>query len=509
MNFFDTFITQCVFTGVLCVLCSVLLIILLKWTRVKKLKLPPGPKGWPFIGNLPVLFQDPGTTNDEYYYTRCARQYGDIYKLKLGSKMMYVLCKFDYVREAFNHSYIQGRPPGVAYQIAFGPEAKGIIFASGSEWKVMKQFAVGVFRELGVGKGVFETRIRAETERLMLKLDSIGGSSICPNLMELFYIAVCNITCGITFGTQFDYEDSRFKAIVNVMQTYSHSIGPSAIFLTSRLLCGLPFGPGKATRGCLSKFKEFLELEIEKHDSKSACSAEKSSSTTFVGAFLGELNKGADENFNKVNLITCCLELFFAGTETTSITLYFTILCLVANPKVRDEAQREVDAFIIDNGMMPCYGDRSKLPYVQSIILEAHRMLILAPLGLAHEAERDLQLFGYDVPKGTLLVPNVGSLFMNPEMFPDPKTFKPERYIKDGHFEAVPDVIPFSTGRRACLGEQLARMEIFLFLTNLLHRYNIDKPEGTEMPNILEGRCGGTRVPFPHAVVISKRNIAT
>ncbi|PIK62975.1 hypothetical protein BSL78_00102 [Apostichopus japonicus] len=136
-------------------------------------------------------------------------------------------------------------------------------------------------------------------------------------------------------------------------------------------------------------------------------------------------------------------------------------------------------------------------------------MLILTPLGLAHEAERDLQLFGYDVPKGTLLVPNVGSLFMNPEMFPDPKTFKPERYIKDGHFEAVPDVIPFSTGRRACLGEQLARMEIFLFLTNLLHRYNIDKPEGTEMPNILEGRCGGNRVPFPHTVVISKRNAAT
>lgn len=63
----------------------------------------------------------------------------------------------------------------------------------------------------------------------------------------------------------------------------------------------------------------------------------------------------------------------------------------------------------------------------------------------------------------------------------------------------------FLTGRRACLGEQLARMDIFLFLASLLSRYSFKAPDGTEMPSILEGQYGGSRTPLPYAVIISKR----
>lgn len=107
------------------VLLAISILVFLTWGKAKKLKLPPGPPGWPVIGNLPILFQKSATTNDQYYYTQCARQYGDVYKLTFGPQLVYVLCKFDYVREAFNHSDLQGRPPSVAHKIVFGPKAVG------------------------------------------------------------------------------------------------------------------------------------------------------------------------------------------------------------------------------------------------------------------------------------------------------------------------------------------------------------------------------------------------
>lgn len=107
------------------VLMGFLVWIFLKWKRSPQWRLPPGPPGWPILGNLPILFQSPGFSNDRYYYTQCANKYGDIYKLQLGPQMMYVLCNIDYIRAVFTHSDVQGRLSGAAYTKVFGPAAKG------------------------------------------------------------------------------------------------------------------------------------------------------------------------------------------------------------------------------------------------------------------------------------------------------------------------------------------------------------------------------------------------
>lgn len=322
--------------------------------------------------------------------------------------------------------------------------------ASGSDWKVLRQFTMGLFRELGVNEGLFESTIKLELTRLTQQIDNFRRGETCWNLSELCYSVISNIMCGILFGHQFDYEEPNFKKVMNIMHTFSESMGPSAIVMTSRLLCHLPFGPGKRLKAVMNQFKEFLYQQIEER--RKTFSPDVTKPNNFVDAFLLEMKDSgsadnAENKFNLQNLTTCCLELFYAGSETTSGTLSFAILCLATHPDVQEKLQKELDSHINKKHGTPSYADRAKLPYLQSFILENHRIAVATPLGIGHLAERDLQLFGYDVPKGTLLVPNVGSFFMNEERFPDPLEFKLERFLNaDGEFEAIPDVIPFSIG---------------------------------------------------------------
>ncbi|KAJ8025847.1 Cytochrome P450 2D15 [Holothuria leucospilota] len=477
--------------------------IFLKWKRPPQWRLPPGPPGWPVLGNLPILFQNPGSCNDRYYYTQCANKYGDIYKLELGPQMMYVLCNINYVREVFTHSDVQGRRPGVAYTKVFGPAAKGLILSRGQEWKTLRHFSSAVFRD--IGKGVFESKILSEMNRLVNKIDALLDKP-CWSLQELFNKSVSNIICGITFGQQFDYEDARFERVVLTMESYAKALGPSAILLTSNFLSSLPFGPGKRLKDHLHNFKTFLDEIIQEH---SKTLKKENFPKNYVDAFLKEMYATKNNSiFNHDNLLTCCLELFFAGTETTAATLSYAILFVATHPHVQQQCQEELDSVLEKDGI-PSYADRSKFPYLQAFILETMRMSNVGPLGVPHQTERALEFFGYDFPKDTLVVANMGSILMNESAFPNPRKFIPERFLEEGRFKPNSDIIPFSTGRRVCLGEQLARMGIFLFLACLLSRYSFKAPDGIEMPSILEGQYGGSRTPLPYAVIISKRGTAS
>lgn len=314
--------------------------------------------------------------------------------------------------------------------------------ASGEDWSVMKQFTLGFFRELSVGRGKFENSIQLEVQRIIKRINETCGNPFW-NLPEILYSAISNVMCGIIFDHQFDYEDERFRKIVGVMAELSEAMGASAIVMTSQLLNRLPFGPGKRLQAVLKEFKDFLSVEIEKKKNRFSSGRKP---TNYIDAFLAKMRcEEADHRFNEDNLISCCMELFYAGSETTSSTLSFAALCLATHPEIQEKLQNELDAYVRVHGM-PNYEDRSKLPYLQSFILENHRISTATPLGIPHVAEKNLKMFGYDIPKGTLLVPNIGSLFYNEKRFTKAYDFKPDRFINNGNFKAASDIIPFSIG---------------------------------------------------------------
>ncbi|CAG0906622.1 unnamed protein product [Darwinula stevensoni] len=124
------------------------------------------------------------------------------------------------------------------------------------------------------------------------------------------------------------------------------------------------------------------------------------------------------------------------------------------------------------------------MPYTEAFIMEAQRLGNVVPLGVGHAATHDLEFAGYRFPKvGMMFQANVWSCHMDPKFWPDPEKFDPGRFLNsDGSLKTkVPSFLPFVLGKRQCLGESLARMELFLFLAIFMQIFTFRTTTGSAL----------------------------
>ncbi|XP_077127574.1 cytochrome P450 2K1-like [Ranitomeya variabilis] len=125
--------------------------------------------------------------------------------------------------------------------------------------------------------------------------------------------------------------------------------------------------------------------------------------------------------------------------------------------------------------------DKPQLAYTNAVIHEAQRVLDLAPTALFHAVNEDIKFRGYTIPKGTTVIPFITSVLQDPSQWETPEDFNPQHFLdEDGQFRTRMAFIPFSAGKQACLGENLARMELFLLFSALLQKFTFTLPPGTE-----------------------------
>ncbi|KAI1705036.1 cytochrome p450 domain-containing protein [Ditylenchus destructor] len=172
-------------------------------------------------------------------------------------------------------------------------------------------------------------------------------------------------------------------------------------------------------------------------------------------------------------LLHFCSDLWNAGQETTSTTLSFGILYLLLDVDVQSKMQEELYA-VVGSDEKVTVAHKSRLPYTNAVVNEVQRMCNLLPQNLYHRTMRDVELNGYKLPKSTNVVPQICCVLFDEKVFPEPNRFKPERFLdQNGQLLKVEELVPFSVGKRICLGESLARMELFLFVANIFHTFKI------------------------------------
>uniref|UniRef100_A0A915EMV6 Cytochrome P450 n=1 Tax=Ditylenchus dipsaci TaxID=166011 RepID=A0A915EMV6_9BILA len=236
--------------------------------------------------------------------------------------------------------------------------------------------------------------------------------------------------------------------------------------------------------------------------------------TYFVEAFLHEMEQNDLDNSKENNQIFklpalrgMCGDLFFAGQETTSNTLKFIFLYMIVFPEVQTKMQEELDKEIGDNEKgtkRVTLADRAKLPYTNAVINESQRFCNLLPINLAHKATKDVQIGGFKIAKGTVIVPNISNVLYDDKIFPEPHKFMPDRFLEDGQLKKVEEFIPFGIGKRQCMGESLARAELFLFTTNLFYLFKISAVD-PEKPPSLNKETGFTVSPMHYSCRVEHR----
>ncbi|KAK7099730.1 hypothetical protein V1264_022791 [Littorina saxatilis] len=199
------------------------------------------------------------------------------------------------------------------------------------------------------------------------------------------------------------------------------------------------------------------------------------------------------------DLVKTTGDLFLAGTETTSTTIAWALLFFLHHPEVQDKCYKEL-CDVIGTGRLPSMQDKPEMTYLEATTMEVLRKGEIAPFAVQHSTPHDVTFQGYVIPQDAVILPNLDSVLLDKETWGDPDNFRPERFIGlDGKIVKPEGFIPFSIGRRVCLGESLARMELFLYLSTLIQRFRFLPPEQETLPP-LEGVMGITYCPKSYKI---------
>ncbi|EDL30911.1 cytochrome P450 2J5 isoform 1 [Mus musculus] len=430
---------------------------------------PPGPWRLPFVGN----FFQIDTKQTHLVLQQFVKKYGNVFSLELGQSPVVVVSGLPLIKEMFTHldqNFVNRFMTPVRERIT---GKNGLVVSNGQTWKEQRRLALMALRNFGLGKKSLEERIQEETHHLVEAIREEGGQPFNPHLKLIN--AVSNIICSVTFGERFDYEDCQFQELLQLLDETMHLMGSSAGQLYNGFPCIMKYLPGphqKIFRNW-GKLKLFVSHIVKKHEKD----WNPDEPRDFIDAFLIEMQKDPDRttSFNEENLISTTLDLFLGGTETTSSTLRWALLYMSSYPEIQENVQAEIDR-VIGHKRQVSLSDRESMPYTNAVIHEVQRMGNIVPLNSSREVTVDTKFNGFHLPKGTMILTNLTALHRDPKEWATPEVFNPEHFLENGQFKKRESFLPFSMGKRACLGEQLAKSELFIFFSALMQKFTFKPP---------------------------------
>ncbi|XP_009079786.1 PREDICTED: cytochrome P450 2H1-like isoform X2 [Acanthisitta chloris] len=397
-------------TTILLLICiSCLLLFATQRSTSHKGKEPPGPMTFPIVGN--ILHLNPRNVPESL--KKLSEKYGPVFTIYLGPKKVVVLYGYDVVKEALIDQADDFSGRGTLPLITKLFRGTGIVTSNGETWKQLRRFALTTLRDFGMGKKSIEERIQEEAHFLVERIKNTHRQPFNPGRFLLH--AVSNIICSIVFGDRFDYEDKKFLTLIDLIEENNN-----------------------------------LQLSVQ--------AQEKGNSHS---------------EFNTETLTRTTLDLFLAGTGTTSVTLRHGFLILHKYPEIVEKIQQEIDS-VIGRDRSPRMADRSRMPYTDAVIHEIQRYIDFIPLNVPHAVIKDTKFRDYFIPKDTMIFPMLSSVLHDSKEFPNPEKFDPGHFLNaNGTFKKSDYFMPFSAGKRICAGEGLARMEIFIFVTSILQNFTL------------------------------------
>ncbi|XP_053195233.1 cytochrome P450 2K1-like [Scomber japonicus] len=462
---------------------------------------PPGPRPLPLLGNLLHLdLKRPDKTLCEL-----SKKYGSVFTVYFGTNKVVVLSGYKTVKEALVSHTEEFGDRYIAPLVYDANQGHGIIFANGESWKEMRRFSLSTLRDFGMGKRVAEDKILEECCHLIRMFEEHKGKpfdTTCP-----VNYATSNIISSIVYGSRFEYSDPRFKKLVGRANETVRITGSAQIQLYNMFPWLFSW---IKNRQLILKNVEMAIRDVKDLIKHLKETLNPHMCRGLVDCFLIRKQKeeesgGTETHYHENNLLFTVTNLFAAGTDTTATTLRWGLLLMAKYPQIQDQVQDELSRVVGSRQIR--VDDRKNLPYTDAVIHETQRLASIVPMSLPHETSRDITFQGFFIKKGTIVFPLLTSVLYDESEWESPHTFNPSHFLdKEGKFIRRDAFMAFSAGRRVCLGESLAKMELFLFFTTLLQHFRFTPPPGvTEDDLDLTPAVGLVYSPSPHELCAISR----
>ena len=249
---------------------------------------------------------------------------------------------------------------------------------------------------------------------------------------------------------------------------------------------------------------DFLEDQITQHKEDFDPNCPKD----FVDLCLqkAELEGDDTSSLGAGHIKNIILDLFLAGTDTTAASLSWFLLYLIRYPEVQAKCHEEIDSVLEAVGPLPQSSWNKSFPYTNAALLETQRIASIASGSVFHVVRENTVVGGYHLKKGSAVTANIRFSHQHEGYWGGPQVFRPERWLDPTDASKIVNhshFIPFSIGKRRCLGQNLAKLENAMFGITLLQNFNF-KMEDPSNPPALEGG-GLVFSPIPYKMVIEAR----
>ncbi|XP_061307088.1 cytochrome P450 2J2-like [Pezoporus flaviventris] len=458
--------------------------------RRKPKHFPPGPFSLPFLGHIYLMdFRNPQAVVNKLH-----EKYGDIFSMYMGHVPFVCVSGLRMIKEVLVNQAenFMDRPEIPIDKEIFS--SLGLISSNGLLWKQQRRFTLTTLRNFGFGKRGLEERIQEECRYLVEAFGEEQGNPFNPQYKVTN--AVSNVICSVIFGDRFDYHDEKFQKLLELLNETFVLHGSVMSQLYNSFPSIIKYLPGSHQTifknwKCM---KSFVQEKIDKHKED----WNPSESWDFIDSYLTEMAKNnASGSLQEENLVACTLDLLLAGTETTSTTIRWALLFMAKYPEIQARVQAEIDA-VIGQARQPALQDRDSMPYTNAVIHEVQRKGNIIPFNVPRMTIKDTFVDGFFIPKGTIMTTSLTSVLFDKNVWETPDAFNPGHFLKGGQFYKNEHFIPFSIGKRSCLGEVLARSELFLFFTSLLQKFTFQAPPDTTLS--LEFQLGIAVAPQPYKI---------
>jgi cytochrome P450 len=458
-------------------------------------RLPPGPPGWPILGNLFDLGTEPQRTLADLRH-----KYGQVIWLRLGVKKTMVILSAKSATEFFKNHDLSFADRSLTENSQVHDYHKSSVALSpyGSYWRLLRRL---VTVEMLVTKRINDTAfIRRKCVDDMLfwieeeasKPRSEGqGVHVARFVFLMTFNLLGNLMLSKDLLDPKSNKGSEFFTAMSSLMEWNGHANLSDFFPLLRWfdLQGLKKKMERDLGKALEIASEFVKERMDERQLGSIPEKRKD----FLEVLLEFEGNGKDEpakiSGRDINIFL--LDIFLAGSETTSSTIEWAMTELLCNPESMRKVKAELTMVMGENRKIE-ESDIDNLPYLQAVIKETFRLHPPIPFLVPRKAMKDTNFMGYFIPKNTQVFVNTWAIGRDPDVWDEPLCFKPERFIdskidyRGQHFE----LIPFGAGRRMCAGVPLAHRVLHLILGSLVRQFDWEldgsvTPETMDMKAIL------------------------